>query len=182
MPCIFPREISIHASAITIQIVQTSCRRYAIFHVSKDTVSYQEKPIEEMCYLHEKTFQTCTCLKRVCKTYACVCIPLYNRMHTIKSAHLLQAWIIFIQSLVHLKCFQISHENKWEHLRSRWAVVSVGQGEFRGRKLAIDQLTIRCHLHGWKCWRGGKLDAGRNWAANKPCMKPWNKKWKNNEA
>lgn len=45
---------------------------------------------------------------------------------------------------------------------AKLTVVCVGAGEFRGRKPAIDQLTIRCHLHGWKCWQGGKLDTGRN--------------------
>lgn len=48
-------EISTNAFSIKIQIVQTSCQCYAIFPVFKDTVSYQEKPIEETHCLHEKT-------------------------------------------------------------------------------------------------------------------------------
>lgn len=180
MPCIFPREISTSAFAIKIQIVQTFC--YAIFPGSEDTASYQEKSIKEMYYLHKKTCIYAHVWKE-CVKYMHVCVSLSTTgFIQLKLVHLLQAWILFIPSLVDLKCFQRSHENKWEHLRSRWAVVFVGPGEFRGRKPAIDQLTIRCHLHGWKCWQGGKLDTGRNWAANKPCVKPWNKKCKNNEA
>lgn len=40
--CIFPREISISAFAITIQIIQTPRWSYVIFSVSKGAVSYQE--------------------------------------------------------------------------------------------------------------------------------------------
>lgn len=118
---------------------------------------------------------TCTCVKRVFVVHVCL---LFNRINKIKISTVAWGLNYFHPGRDEFEMFSniLRKQNKWEHLGSWWTVVCVGWGESKGRKPAIDQLTIRCHLCCWKCWQGGKLDTGRNWAANKPCVKPWNKK------